>query len=53
MTLQVHDELVFDAHIDEVETIKPIIMDKMVHAIKTKVPIEVGIGTGHNWLDAH
>lgn len=53
MTLQVHDELVFDAHIDEVETIKPIIMDKMIHAIKTKVPIEVGIGTGHNWLDAH
>ena len=53
MTLQVHDELVFDAHIEEVETIKPIIMYKMVHAIKTKVPIEVGIGTGHNWLDAH
>ena len=53
MTLQVHDELVFDAHIDEVETIKPIIMDKMVHAIKTNVPIEVGIGVGKNWLDAH
>lgn len=53
MTLQVHDELVFDALIDEVEIIKPIIMDKMVHAIKTKVPIEVGIGMGKNWLDAH
>jgi DNA polymerase-1 len=53
MTLQVHDELVFDALIEEVETIKPIIMDKMVHAIKTKVPIEVGIGMGKNWLDAH
>jgi len=53
MTLQVHDELVFDAHIDEVEIIKPIITDKMVHAIKTKVPIEIGIGTGRNWLDAH
>ena len=53
MTLQVHDELVFDALIDEVEIIKPIITQKMVHAIKTKVPIEVGIGTGKNWLDAH
>jgi len=53
MTLQVHDELVFDALIEEVETIKPIIMDKMINAIQTKVPIEVGIGTGANWLDAH
>jgi DNA polymerase-1 len=53
MTLQVHDELVFDAHIDEVEIIKPIITEKMVHAIRTKVPIEIGIGTGKNWLDAH
>ena len=53
MTLQVHDELVFDAYIDEVERIKPIITEKMVHAIKTKVPIEIGIGTGKNWLDAH
>lgn len=53
MTLQVHDELVFDAHIDEIDIIKPIITDKMVNAIKTKVPIEIGIGTGKNWLDAH
>ena len=53
MTLQVHDELVFDAFIDEVDKIKPIITEKMVHAIKTKVPIEIGIGTGKNWLDAH
>jgi DNA polymerase-1 len=53
MTLQVHDELVFDAHVDEVEIIKPIITEKMVHAIKTQVPIEIGIGVGKNWLDAH
>ena len=53
MTLQVHDELVFDAHVDELDKIKPIITEKMVHAIKTKVPIEIGIGTGKNWLDAH
>ncbi len=53
MTLQVHDELVFDAHKDEVEIIKPIIYDKMVNAIKTKVPIEAEIGVGANWLEAH
>jgi DNA polymerase-1 len=53
MTLQVHDELVFDAHKDEVETIKPIIMDKMRHALKTIVPLDVEVGTGANWLNAH
>jgi DNA polymerase-1 len=53
MTLQVHDELVFDAHKDELEIIKPIIYDKMIHAIKTTVPIEAEIGIGKNWLEAH
>lgn len=53
MTLQVHDELVFDAHQDEVDLIKPIIREKMIHAIKTQVPLEVEIGIGSNWLDAH
>lgn len=53
MTLQVHDELVFDAHKDEVEVIKPIIYDKMIHAIKTNVPIEAEMGVGVNWLQAH
>lgn len=53
MTLQVHDELVFDAHKDEVDLIKPIIREKMIHAIKTRVPLEVEIGIGTNWLDAH
>ncbi len=53
MTLQVHDELVFDAHRDEVEIIKPIIYEKMVNAIKTKVPIEAEMGVGENWLEAH
>jgi DNA polymerase-1 len=53
MTLQVHDELVFDAHKDEVEVIKPLIYEKMVSAIPTKVPIEAEMGVGINWLDAH
>lgn len=53
MTLQVHDELVFDAHRSELEIIKPIIHDKMVSAIKINVPLEVEIGEGKNWLEAH
>lgn len=53
MTLQVHDELVFDAHKDELEIIKPIVYQQMVSAIKTNVPIEAEMGTGINWLEAH
>jgi DNA polymerase-1 len=53
MTMQVHDELVFDVPHHEVEIVKPIIMDNMKNAIKTTVPIMVEIGTGLNWLEAH
>jgi DNA polymerase-1 len=54
MILQVHDELVFDAHKDEIERLKPLIEDKMKHAIPgLKVPILVEMGVGNNWLEAH
>ena len=53
MTLQVHDELVFDVPDDELELVKPIIKLKMEGAIELKVPVDVEIGTGKNWLDAH
>ncbi|TND08670.1 MAG: DNA polymerase I [Bacteroidetes bacterium] len=53
MLLQVHDELVFDVPLDEVDIVKPVIEEKMRTAIAMKVPIEVGIGTGANWLSAH
>ncbi len=53
MTMQVHDELVFDVPHNEVEIVKPIITESMRNAIKTEVPIEVEIGTGVNWLEAH
>jgi len=53
MTMQVHDELVFDVPHDEVEIVKPIILHNMKNAIKTTVPIMVEIGTGLNWLEAH
>lgn len=53
MTMQVHDELVFDAPKQEVEQVKPIIEYFMKNAIKTTVPIIVEIGVGGNWLEAH
>ncbi len=53
MTMQVHDELVFDVPNHEIEKVKPIIMHNMKTAIKTNVPIMVEIGTGLNWLEAH
>ncbi|NRF41746.1 DNA polymerase I [Pedobacter foliorum] len=53
MTMQVHDELVFDVLRTEVEAMKKIISHRMKTAIKTTVPIEVEIGEGDNWLAAH
>ncbi len=53
MLLQVHDELVFDAHKDELEIIKPIIKTEMENAFKLSVPLDVEIGIGENWLEAH
>mgnify|MGYP001131313622 FL=1 len=53
MLLQVHDELVFDAHKDELELIKPIIKQEMENAYHLSVPLDVEIGVGKNWLEAH
>ncbi len=53
MTMQVHDELVFDVLMTEVEQMKAIITHRMKTAIKTQVPIEIEIGQGENWLAAH
>ena len=53
MILQVHDELIFDAHKDEIEIIQPIIEDLMATAIPLKVPVIVEMDTGDNWLAAH
>lgn len=53
MTMQVHDELVFDVIKGEKEQVKEIITHRMKTAIKTEVPIEIEIGEGLNWLEAH
>jgi DNA polymerase-1 len=53
MTMQVHDELVFDVLKTEVEAMKKIISHRMKTAIETTVPIEIEIGEGDTWLAAH
>jgi len=53
MILQVHDELVFDVHRDEVEVMKILIENNMKQAMKLNVPVEVDINIGENWLEAH
>lgn len=53
MILQVHDELVFDAHKSEVKELLPVIKNLMETSLPLKVPILVETGTGENWLDAH
>lgn len=54
MILQVHDELVFDVRRDDLERVKDIVHAGMVNALPDLgVPIEVEMGTGHNWLEAH
>jgi|Laugresu1bdmlbsd_1035121.scaffolds.fasta_scaffold00024_3 DNA polymerase-1 len=53
MTMQVHDELVFDVPKGEVEAMKAIIVNRMKNAMPVAVPIEVEIGQGNNWLEAH
>lgn len=53
MLLQVHDELVFDAHKEEMEEMKTMIRTEMENAYKLQVPLDVEIGIGQNWLEAH
>ena len=53
MILQVHDELVFDARLDELADLKAIVSEKMVNAMPLSVPVIVEMNTGDNWLEAH
>jgi DNA polymerase-1 len=53
MLLQVHDELVFDLYTPEEKAVRELVEDKMKHAIKLAVPIEVEVGVGKTWLEAH
>ncbi|MFH0733928.1 MAG: DNA polymerase I [bacterium] len=53
MVLQVHDELIFDAQLDEIEKLKPIVKKLMENALPLNIPVIASLGTGNNWLDAH
>ena len=53
MTMQVHDELVFDVPKNELEIVQPLVKELMQNALKTNIPIVVETGTGNNWLEAH
>ncbi|MCX8526198.1 DNA polymerase I [Chryseobacterium formosus] len=53
MLLQVHDELIFESPIDEVDVATHIIKTEMENAIETQVPLLVEVGVGKNWLEAH
>lgn len=54
MLLQVHDELIFDVWNEEIDVVKPIIENRMKNAMPAlNIPIEIGMGTGRNWLEAH
>ncbi|MFZ0490773.1 MAG: DNA polymerase, partial [Salegentibacter sp.] len=53
MLLQVHDELVFDVFNEELSEVKKLIREEMENAYKMEVPLEVDMGEGRNWLEAH
>ena len=53
MLLQVHDELVFDIYKPELEDLKVMIKTEMENAYELLVPLDVELGIGKNWLEAH
>ena len=53
IVLQVHDELLLEVPEDETEVVKNILHDEMMNAAQLRVPLEVSVGIGHNWLEAH
>jgi len=53
MIIQVHDELVLEVYKPELEQVKEIVKKSMVHAAELSVPLDVEIGSGYNWLEAH
>ena len=53
MLLQVHDELVFDVYKPELETLKTLVKHEMENAHTLTVPLDVDLGIGQNWLEAH
>ncbi|HEX9871685.1 MAG TPA: DNA polymerase I, partial [Candidatus Tectomicrobia bacterium] len=53
MLLQVHDELVFEVPLAELDVVKPLVVEEMERAIRLEVPIKAEVGAGRNWFEAH
>ncbi len=53
MILQVHDELVFEVHKDQVDPFMSFVKELMCKILELKVPLEVDVGHGENWEEAH
>ena len=53
MLLQVHDELVFEVPLAEVDAVRKLVIEGMKNALPLRVPIVVDVGVGANWLEAH
>ena len=53
MILQVHDELVFEVHKDQVASFMSFVKDLMCKVLELRVPLEVDVGKGENWEEAH
>jgi len=51
MTLQVHDELLFDVPEDEIDAVRSLVKQEMENVIKLNVPIVADVGVGQNWRD--
>ena len=52
MLIQVHDELVFNVALDEIDEMKALVQEKMENVIKLDVPLKVDIEVGNNWYEA-
>ena len=52
LVLQIHDELLVEAGMDEVDEVKKILHEEMSHAAELKVPLEIDVNTGTDWYEA-
>jgi DNA polymerase-1 len=53
MMMQVHDELVFEVADDEVDALSALVRDAMLNVAQLAVPLDVDVGVGNNWDEAH
>ena len=53
IVLQVHDELLVECAKEDATRVSKLLQEEMVHAAEVKVPLEVEVGEGENWLEAH